>query len=330
LTATASGPLVAAAQVVGGAAKATPLSGPLARQTFSTHRRSTSSPYPAAPSQGGPPRKKHRNGLHKTTTRRRIAAADAASANRNNASISGGRKRPLFLIKSNPNVNSISNIYSAAPGSVGSGRTSGSEPDDSTQYECDSEGTSATTNSEVSVERLRKTQQRVGNASAVQAPSKIGSSASIGDDFNPSPHYKTLQEAFRVALGLVLDHFYRHCGGYKLSPAEKRRNQTLSATTSSNSSEKTPSDERRIPPQSSEDVFHQRRQRLVTMLLPDFESSEDGPRRRKLVTSNGPPFTIQRIAEVLVKPERVSMLRPPATCVCLRQSFPDSFCFAWI
>jgi hypothetical protein len=319
LTATASGPFVAAQ--VGGAAK-TPLSGSLARQTFSTHRRSTSSPYPAAPSQG-PPRKKHRNGLHKTT-RRRIAAADAASANRNASS--GGRKRPLFLIKSNPNVNSISNIYSA-PGSVGSGRTSGSEPDDSTQYECDSEGTSATTNSEVSVERLRKTQQRV-NASAAQAPSKIGSSASIGDDSNPSPHYKTLQEAFRVALGLVLDHFYRHRGGYKLSPAEKRRNQTLSATTS-NSSEKTSSDERRISPQSSEDVFHQRRQRLVTMLLPDSESSEDGPRRRNLVTSDGPPFTIQRIAEVLVKPERVSMLRP--LHVCLRQSFPDfSFCFAWI
>jgi hypothetical protein len=268
----------------------------LTRQAFSTHRRSSSSPFAAAVAQA-PPRKKHRNGLHKTT-RRRFAAADATAGRKASG---GGRKRPLFLIRTHPNTTANANAFSA-PGSVGSGRTSGSEPDDSTQYECDSEGTSATTNSEVSVERLRKTQQRV-SASAVQAPNKIGSTASIGDDCSPSQHYKTLQEAFRVALGLVLDHFYRRCGGYKLSPAEKRRNQTLSA--SSNSFEKS-GDERRIPPLSPEDIFHQRRQRLVSMLLPESGAPEVILPRQKHVRNDDPPFTIQRIAEVLVSPERVS------------------------
>lgn len=276
----------------------------LARQPFSTHRRSASSQYAAAVSQG-PPRKKHRNGLHKGA-RRRFATADATA---------GGRKRPLFLtIRTNPNTQSNANA-NAAPGSVGSsaGRTSGSEPDDSTQYECDSEGTSATTNSEMSEERLlRKTQQRV-NANALHTPSKIGSTTSIGDESSPSQHYKTLQEAFRVALGLVLDHFYRHCGGYKLSPAEKRRNKTLSA--SSNSSEKA-NDERRIPPLSSEGIFQQRRQKLLTMLLPG--NPDDGLMRRKATNSEAlPPFTAQRIAEVLLSPERVSMILP---FLCLKWS----------
>jgi len=41
------------------------------------------------------------------------------------------------------------------------------------------------------------------------------------------PRFKTLREATRVALGLVLDHFYKYRGGYKLSPAELRRNATV-------------------------------------------------------------------------------------------------------
>ena len=271
-----------------------PLGSSLVRQPFSTHRRSVSSPHAVAPSQG-PPRKKHRNGLHKIT-RRRFGTADA-TAKRNTGN--GGRKRPLFLIRTNPNTQNNASAF-AAPGSVGSGRTSGSEPDDSTQYEWDSEGTSATTNSEVSVERLRKTHQRV-NANAVQTPTKIGSLASIGDDSSLSQHYKTLQEAFRIALGLVLDHFYRHRGGYKLSPAEKLKNETLLA---SNNFPENSSDGRGILPLSSEDVFQQRRQKLLTMLLPDTPNHG----RKGTPAAEGPPFTIQRIAEVLVSPERVSMV----------------------
>jgi hypothetical protein len=254
----------------------------MARQPFSTHRRAQ-----------GPPRKKHRNGLHKS--RRRFGAADA-SASRN--STGGGRKRPLFLIGTNPNSVNNGSTYSA-PGSVGSGRTSGSEPDDSTHYECDSEGTSATTNSEVSVERLRKTQQLV-NVNALQAQSNKLSAASTVEESNrstPHHHYKTLQQAFGVALGAVLDHFYKHRGGYKLATAEKRRNETLSAIDKS-------TDEKRRSPLSSEAVFQQRRQRLVNMLLP--ENHDRSPRRSTVAPSDGPPFTIQRIAEVLVSPERVS------------------------
>ena len=44
------------------------------------------------------------------------------------------------------------------------------------------------------------------------------------------------------------------------------------------------------------------------MLLPASMHPEDSPRRQKLAKkSDDPPFTIQRIAEVLVAPERVSL-----------------------
>jgi hypothetical protein len=250
------------------------------RQPFSTHRRASSQ---------GPPRKMHRNGLHKS--RRRFGATDATGSRNSTGS---GRKRPFFLIRTNPNANNTSTF--ATPGSVGSGRTSGSEPDDSTQYECDSEGTSTTTNSEVSVERLRKTHQLV-TAGALQAQSKLGNATSAVEETNASLQCKTLQEVFRVSLAIVLDHSYKHCGGYKLSPAEKNRNETLS------------NDERRIPLLSSEAVFQQRRQRLLSMLLPD--SPESSSRRRHGAPSEGPPFTIQRISEVLLSPERVSTFKKP-------------------
>lgn len=255
----------------------------MTRQPFSTHRRSQ-----------GPPRKKHRNGHHKGNSRRRFGAADASKN-----SAGGGRKRPLFLIRTNPNSGGST---FPAPGSVGSGRTSGSEPDDSTQYECDSEGTSTTSNSEVSVERLRKTQQLV-NVNALQAQNNKVHAVSTVEESHATDHsdyhYKTLQEAFRVALGLVLDHFYKQRGGYKLAPAEKRRNETLSASDKSNN-------EKRIPPLSPDAVFRQRRQRLVNVLLPENKVTSATSRQRKSTSSNGYPFTIQRIAEVLVAPERVS------------------------
>jgi hypothetical protein len=129
--------------------------------------------------------------------------------------------------------------------------------------------------------------------------------------------YKTLQSAFRVALGLVLDHFYHTRGGYKLSPAEKRRNETLTANNGGSSVKKlakngvsgqeNKNNGRNLTPLSSEDVFLQRRQRLMMLLLPASTHPEDSPRRQKIAKKNDdPPFTIQRIAEVLVAPERVS------------------------
>jgi hypothetical protein len=276
---------------------------PSSRQPpFSTHRRSTSSPYAPTPSQP-PPRKKHRNGLHKSS-RRRFATTDGS--NTQTATGSVPRKRPLFLIRTTSAgtpVNTNPSLFSAGSiaGSVGSGRTSGSEPDgDSTQYECDSEGTSATTNSEVSVERLRKSQQRMASAMLNKGGTPSHLFLEDGDTAAHTSYYKTLQEAFRVALGLVLDHFYSKRGGYKLSPSEKRRNANLSLGDDKNT---------RTPPLSPDSVYQQRRQRLLTMLMPPHKRED-----RQRVFDNGPPFTIQRIAEVLVSPERVST---NWECICI-------------
>jgi hypothetical protein len=115
-----------------------------------------------------------------------------------------------------------------------------------------------------------------------------------------------LQEALRVALGLVLDHFYSKRGGYTLSPSEKRRNATLVLGGDKNNKGGT-------PPLSPDSVFQQRRQRLLTMLMPPRKKQQqrEDRRQRQRVndTNTGPPFTIQRIAEVLVSPERVSTVQ---------------------
>ena len=259
-----------------------PMNGGFTRQSFSTNGRSGYSSYRGGIAAQASPRKKQRNGLHKSNRRRLDAKA--------------GRKRPLFLIRTSHNP--VNNQNVTAPGSVGSGRTSGSEPDDSTQYECDSEGTSATTNSEVSVERLRKSQQLVNESSAAGSR-QAGIAAARMNVRGTSSDVKTLHEAFRIALGLVLDHFYQNCGGYKLSPAEKRQNEN---TTSS------------IPDkhdsmalnQSPEHIFQQRRQKLLGMVS-SHADHPDRTFRLKSPTKEGPPFTIQRVAEVLVSPERVSL-----------------------
>jgi hypothetical protein len=303
-------------------------------QPFSTHRRSTSSPYPSGASQ---PRKssKQRNGLHK---RRRYMGSDGS-----NTQTTTSRKRPLFLIRTNPNnatsastggsggagtatqtATATAGAAAANPGSVysagsiassvGSGRTSGSEPDDSTQYECDSEGTSATTNSEVSVEgRIRKRNAYVhhGHGIARMKHPKGGDSNlntdTMEDEDEPSMSsngstYTTLQGAFRIALQLVLDHFYRHCGGYKLSPAERRRIAIEMGGNNESSDNNNAEQQRRTI--SSDTVFQQRRQRLASMLSP---KSYKKNKHEDVTKGPGPPFTIQRIAEVLVSPERVSL-----------------------
>lgn len=304
-------------------------------QPFSTHRRSTSSPYPSGGSQ---PRKssKQRNGLHKK--RRRYMGSDGS-----NTQTTTPRKRPLFLIRTNTNTNPNTSVATpgsttatqtatataAAPGSVysagsiassvGSGRTSGSEPDDSTQYECDSEGTSATTNSEFSVEgRIRKRNAYVhhGHGIARMKHPKEGdanlNTDMMEDEDEPSMSsngttYTTLQGAFRIALQLVLDHFNRHCGGYKLSPAERRRIDMEAGETnhSSDNEKKKSNDSQQLKTVSSDTVFQQRRQRLVNMLTPKFSKAN---KHTYIARGSGPPFTIQRVAEVLVSPERVSMI----------------------
>ena len=117
---------------------------------------------------------------------------------------------------------------------------SGNYESEGAAYECDSEGTSVDSSTE-EVQITDETQQK-------------------------SSSFSSLSQAFPTAITLVLDHAYKTLGGYKLSPAEVRKNAGS----------------------SEDEVFMQRRQRLVDLTA------------RK----HPPPFTIQRLAEVLLTPGR--------------------------
>jgi hypothetical protein len=157
--------------------------------------------------------------------------------------------------------------------------------------------------------------------------------------------YRSLKDVFRTALGLVLDYWYHQNGGYKLSPAEKRKSETYSAEKEPSSSKQVNGDHvnndtansgvngtsngnsgsRRntdhsaetTDPQtlpeankglgSAESIFQHRRQRLLKMLgQVDGKPGPNAKKRSRAEHHDGPPFTIQRIAEVLIAPERVS------------------------
>ncbi|KAG7354168.1 protein phosphatase 4 core regulatory subunit R2 [Nitzschia inconspicua] len=307
-----------------------------ARASYATTRRPTQ----------GPLSKKFRNGLY------RGGATGATTANSSrmrfgNADGASSRKRPLLSTHSaaataataattTSRGGGAGSIQSSAPSSVGSGRTSGSEPDDSTLYECDSEGTSATTNSEISVDRHRSRTTHPLKTAQLSGPPRAHTKTT---EYNPSSWedkspYKTLQAAFRSALGLVLDHFYHFRGGYKLSPAEKRRNETMQvvedgrqkdATTKNNNNNDDDDVEitngKRPSPLSSEDVFLQRRQRLMMMMLPSSAHPESRKRpcsHNLLPKSDDAPFTIQRLAEVLIDPERY-YTQTHKLCNCLEK-----------
>jgi hypothetical protein len=241
--------------------------------------------------------KKHRNGMvHKNTaasSRMRFGNLDGAVTTSHNS----GRKRPRHHC-------------SSAPSSVG---TAGSEPDDgsTTLYECDSEGTSVTTNSEVSLERSswRKAPWAGHGRWARNRRSAVDPMSEGRCDNGGSPGYKTLQAAFRTALGLVLDHFYHTRGGYKLSPAERRRKDTLAEpfyATNENHQSNSDDANKKLTPLSPEDFYLERREKLMMMLLlPGGSSQADGVSNHH-DESFDPPFTIQRVAEVLIAPERVS------------------------
>jgi len=243
-------------------------------------------------------------------------------------------------------------LFSSAPSSVGSGRSTGSEPDyDSAQYECDSEGTSATSNSEISSARKTTRAKRSGAANTQGAHINSGldtwtdtatvcdgedeTNSMDGTNAIPVSPYKTLQTAFRGALGLVLDHFYQNRdNGYKLSPAENRRNERFAETLNRNSNNNNTDDCNDADPTmksdklsslfSSEYVFQQRRQRLMAMLLPTISQAAGHEK-----DSEEPPFTMQRIAEVLVAPNRY-YTQTHKLCNCLEKlllvnSSTDSF-----
>lgn len=266
-------------------------------------------------SSGQPPRKKHRNGVHPRSNRR----------------FPEGRKRPLLLIRT---TSSASSTVFSPPGS-----SVGSEPEDTSQYECDSEGTSATSNSELSFDRrdFRKrawpTSAKVpATASTEERMASHGGTRGTGSNHHFAP-YASLMEAFRVAVSLVLEHYYKHRGGYKLSPAEKRKYAIVvegeKGTTASGATEKqspgsmkgvangVPNAESGKMTLSSsiaeEEIFHQRRQRLLSALEPPAALPSSA-----WLVDDGPPFTVQRIAEVLVSPERY-YTQTHKLCNCLEK-----------
>ena len=309
-------------------------------------------------------RSTHRNGVK--VSRRR------SKESKTQTRTTGGRKRPLFLIRTS--ASGASGGALSVTGSVGSGRTSGSEPDDSTQYECDSEGTSATSCSELSTERR---EHHLRNIQRVAIPVTNKAPCVAADEMPASPEdCHCLKDVLRLSLGLVLDHWFRHHGGYQLSPAEKRRSTTANpekttpnnavpfkmngesesrqhstntdalfnpnTTTSqssgnstmsdpkkkesSNSPEKTASKPLPLQVQSltdskkdlsvsvAEEIFSQRKERLLLMLGQMENNNKAGAsssnsvnnQKLQVIDDDGPPFTIQRIAEVLMAPQRVS------------------------
>lgn len=266
------------------------------------HRRPT--PLYAGVSAAPPPRKKHRNGLHNNRQRRFEA-----------------RKRPLLLIRTTTTATAPSNssVFSPPGSSVGSGRTSGSEPEDTTsQYECDSEGTSATSNSELSIDRsygaVRRPRWQQHVAKPPPPPTAMAQT---------TPAYASLRDLFRVGISLVLEHYYSRTG-YTLSPAEKRRIATAASTavSSSSLSVSAPKSEGRtdavaanghgeMKKKSSpdEEVFRQRWKRVLAALEPPDMVPQN---------NTGPPFTIQRIAEVLLAPERY-YTQTHKLCNCLEK-----------
>jgi hypothetical protein len=299
------------------------------------------------------PRARPKNGLKRSRMRQ-----DGGSKTQTGTSSGGTKKRPFLLLRTSPaGTSTAGGVFS--PGSVGSGRTSGSEPDDSTQYECDSEGTSATSCSELSTER-RDRRLRNMQLVALQA-SKKPPPPTLDEVTVSQGEYKCLKDVFRTALGLVLDHWYHHQGGYKLSPAEKRRSETATVSAgkaksassavshtlvngTSNGSHngvkperqtigapaappghevnnmsspaKLPTKDVGLPSVAAEEIFQQRRHRLLIMLGQQVDDIRDNSSsaRRYHGEDDCPPFTIQRIAEVLIAPERVSMTKNHLAC----------------
>jgi hypothetical protein len=97
--------------------------------------------------------------------------------------------------------------------------------------------------------------------------------------------YSSLGQAVSDGIGYVLDHSFKYYGGYRLSPAESRRLNQQGEVTEASTNAKA----------GSVEVFKQRRQRLISLV----HCERNGKMER-----DGPPFTIQRLAEVLVAPGR--------------------------
>jgi hypothetical protein len=117
-----------------------------------------------------------------------------------------------------------------------------------------------------------------------------------------------------VSVQTVLEFYYYTKGGYKLAPAERLRYRTSASSVAPLSTDPPEPTSTTTPATTSitatleEQIFQQRLQRLLSAL--EQPSATDGQ----------PPFTVQRIAEVLVAPERY-YTQTHKLCNCLEKLF---------
>jgi PPP4R2 len=120
-----------------------------------------------------------------------------------------------------------------------------------------------------------------------------------------------LRDVFRISIGQVLDRFH-HKVGYKLSPAETWVNadseQSSATDNGSNGAQNGIAVDRPtiLRERNSDYFFKLRRNRIMQYLdiraKPDHDTFESHTTNSTLLEK--PPFTIQRIAEVLLSPDR--------------------------
>lgn len=228
---------------------------------------------------------------------------------RNGLSHKQGRKRPLAGLKSGGMHSWGTGLFS--PGSLDSSRTSGSEADD-LQYECDSEGTSVTTNSEISSERRSQRVNHQTTFRSTKRPAETRVETFAGEPQNDTKteteqllkhqKYKCLEEVFRVAISAVLDHYYLQRGGYKLSPVEKHKYTATNPHGIDSES-------------AAEYIYSQRKQSILQALSSSEARNGTIPED---IAAEAPPFTIQRLAEVLIAPDRC-YTQTHKLCNCLEK-----------
>ncbi|GAX23296.1 hypothetical protein FisN_21Hh018 [Fistulifera solaris] len=133
------------------------------------------------------------------------------------------------------------------------------------------------------------------------------------NDTEPS-QYTSLQQVLRVSVQAVLEFYYYTKGGYKLAPVERLRHRTSASSVAPLSTDPPEPTSTTTPETTSitatleEQIFRQRLQRLLSAL------------EQPSVSDGHPPFTVQRIAEVLVAPERY-YTQTHKLCNCLEKLF---------
>jgi len=234
----------------------------------------------------GPPHKKQRNGFHTSSSR-------------------SGTKRPL-------SSRAVGSSHHQSPGH--SSRTSVSEMEDTSQY--DSEGT---INSEFSMDPARAQHLLNGVLNGLHQRQSENTNKPVEGLKTPQTKYRSLREVFRIATGSVLDHFFRKRGGYKLSPAERRRNFVLSSSNPAEGDKAISEPIQIVASQNAEAVFKQRKQRLLNLLGDsDATMTNNSSTAATSHFATGPPFTVQRVAEVLLTPERY-YTQTHKLCNCLEK-----------